>query len=103
MAHRNLTFEKFWSLSEQDRIEWASELSEDDQYKLRMTMPPAATLPPCNRCVYYHRGPQYPIKPSCDAFSQGLTAEAIEKVEADPTIECSPGYRFTPDRTHGEE
>ena len=53
MAERNLTFEEWSHLSEEEKGERYRELSDHDKFRVRVTMPPVAKSLRCNGCCYY--------------------------------------------------
>lgn len=88
MAEGNLTFDEFWKLTESERCKRYKDLSEQDRYRVRLSMIPCAKSVLCNDCVHYHGYAR------CDAFPEGIAGDHITMVENDPSIWCSDGIRF---------
>ena len=82
-----MTLGEFWNLPEEKRGEAYQYLSSGDRFRVRMSFTSTRSVP-CNDCV--HRHGKYP---SCDAFPEGITAEAIWAVMEGST-ECVPGIGY---------
>jgi len=91
MADGTLSFEEFCKLlTEAERCQRYTELSDHDKFRARISMPPGPGVwVPCNDCAHRIVG-----KPACKAHPEGLTADHIRSVMEDPTIECGKGFYF---------
>ena len=90
MADRNLTFEEFVKLPNEERCSRYSELSDSDKFRVRCSMDSSGSADdiPCNSCKHNHRNF------TCDAFPKGITGEHLDRLEKDSTIECANGIFY---------
>ncbi len=88
MDERNLTFEEWSCLSEEEKGERYRELSDHDKFRVRVTMPPAAKSLRCNSCFYYQGFGK------CTAFPDGISGEQLDKVDEDPETPCANGLKY---------
>lgn len=89
MAEGTLTYDEFMDLPKEERLKRVYELSKEDLFKLRIT-DVSCTGPyvPCNDCVHDHRDG------TCDAFPDGTTGEAIDRVMEDINCICRDDIKF---------
>lgn len=88
MAERNLTFEEWSRLSEEEKGERYRELSDHDKFRVRVTMPPVTTSVRCNDCAHYWGFAK------CAAFPDGISGEQLDKVNEDPEMPCANGLKY---------
>lgn len=88
MAERNLTFEEWSNLSEEEKGERYRELSDHDKFRVRITMPPAVKSLRCNSCCYYQGFAK------CTAFPDGISSEQLDKVDENPETPCAKGLKY---------
>lgn len=89
MDNRNLTFDEFKKLSEEERCLRYKELSDQDKFKARCSQNTGVRGVPCNTCAHKWIGD---IK--CDAFPERIPRDHICKLSKTPDVECADGIRF---------
>ncbi len=87
MAGGNLSFAEWVRLPERERAEEYKHLSEEEQFRVRISAQGGAKGVPCNRCRHYKGFAR------CAAFPDGIPSEHIAAVEENPQIACSNGIR----------
>lgn len=90
MDERDLTFEEFKHLSQQEQQERYKDLSEHDRFRARISQPSALGHIVCNDCIHYHKDA------TCDAFSNGIPKEIFDRGEHDTPFPGDNGIRFKP-------
>ncbi len=88
MAERNLTFEEWSHLLEEEKRERYRELSDHDKFRVRISVPPSVRQRRCNSCVHYWGFAK------CAAFSDGIPSEQLDKVDEDPETPCANGLKY---------
>ena len=88
MAERNLTFEEWSNLSEEEKGERYRELSSEDKFRVRISMVPGVRQRKCNSCIHYLG------LTKCAAFPEGTTKEHRNKVDEDPETPCAKGLKY---------
>lgn len=88
MAGRNLTFGEWTKLSEHERGECYKDLSDEDKFRVRISMDSGARSVRCNSCRYYLGFAK------CVAFPSGISKAHIDAVDRDPVAECGQGLRY---------
>ena len=89
MAKRTLTLAEFCKLPREEQNRRYVELSDHDKFGARqMDVSCAGPYVPCNDCVHNH------YDGTCDAFPDGTTGEAIDRVMGDINSICRGDIKF---------
>lgn len=95
---KGLTLKDFWKLDKSERAKRYQELSDQDKFGVRISMPPDlnGSEIPCNSCEHY-RG-----YGACDAYPAGIPGKQMDRVDKDINSNCGDGFSYKPGVDWGE-